>query len=502
MSDKKKLLIVDDEYNTRQALMRYLGKKFDVSGACDGTEAIELLANNVYDLVLTDLRMPGADGLSVLDAAAKNGHYTPCILLTAYGSITDAVKAVKMGAFDFVPKPVKLSQLEQVIEAALAAGHHVAKAIGTDDKNVESVEDISNNLTTSTSNGIAISNQDESFVLEQDTTTPMGKVISTAVDVAKSRASVLLTGESGTGKEVVANLIHKASARPGAFVAVHCAALTATILESELFGYEKGAFTGANDRHIGKFEAANNGTIFLDEIGEIDAPSQVKLLRVLETHSFERVGGVETVHSNFRLIAATNRNLKQMVLDGTFREDLFYRLSVVNLELPPLRQRPNEIPNLVKYFVTKFCQENARPILDIDSEVLAKLVSYSWQGNIRELRNTIESMVVLAKGASLSLDDLPSNIKNFDLENNLIIDKSTPILDIRLTNSTGESFNEKTFINDVVKEPATLKVKTDLKKQEMDIILKTLEECGGNRTKAAEVLGISRRTLQRKLSGK
>ena len=497
MSDKKKLLIVDDEYNTRQALMRYLGKRFDVSGACDGTEAIELLANNAYDLVLTDLRMPGADGLSVLEAAAKSGHYTPCILLTAYGSITDAVKAVKMGAFDFVSKPVKLSQLEQVIEAALAAANHVSSAGKAEDTATNTSLVVSQNNDATSNNLKDFSTGVDSFVLEQDTTTLMGKVISTAIDVAKSRASVLLTGESGTGKEVIANLIHKASSRPGTFVAVHCAALTATILESELFGYEKGAFTGANDRHIGKFEAANNGTIFLDEIGEIDAQSQVKLLRVLETHSFERVGGLETVHSNFRLIAATNRNLRQMVLDGTFREDLFYRLSVVNLELPPLRQRPNEIPPLVKSFVEKFCQENERPILGIDDEVLEKLVAYNWQGNIRELRNTIESMVVLAKGANLTLDNLPANIRNFDKPgSSVILDSSSQ--DINLKNEKDSVSKENPSDVSLPKD----NVKTDLKKQEMDIILKTLDECGGNRTKAAEVLGISRRTLQRKLSGK
>lgn len=497
MSDKKKLLIVDDEYNTRQALMRYLGKRFDVSGACDGTEAIELLANNAYDLVLTDLRMPGADGLSVLEAAAKSGHYTPCILLTAYGSITDAVKAVKMGAFDFVSKPVKLSQLEQVIEAALAAANHVSSAGKAEDTATNTSLVFSQNNDATSNNLKDFSTGVDSFVLEQDTTTLMGKVISTAIDVAKSRASVLLTGESGTGKEVIANLIHKASSRPGTFVAVHCAALTATILESELFGYEKGAFTGANDRHIGKFEAANNGTIFLDEIGEIDAQSQVKLLRVLETHSFERVGGLETVHSNFRLIAATNRNLRQMVLDGTFREDLFYRLSVVNLELPPLRQRPNEIPPLVKSFVEKFCQENERPILGIDDEVLEKLVAYNWQGNIRELRNTIESMVVLAKGANLTLDNLPANIRNFDKPgSSVILDSSSQ--DINLKNEKDSVSKENPSDVSLPKD----NVKTDLKKQEMDIILKTLDECGGNRTKAAEVLGISRRTLQRKLSGK
>ena len=497
MSDKKKLLIVDDEYNTRQALMRYLGKRFDVSGACDGTEAIELLANNAYDLVLTDLRMPGADGLSVLEAAAKSGHYTPCILLTAYGSITDAVKAVKMGAFDFVSKPVKLSQLEQVIEAALAAANHVSSAGKAEDTATNTSLVVSQNNDATSNNLKDFSTGVDSFVLEQDTTTLMGKVISTAIDVAKSRASVLLTGESGTGKEVIANLIHKASSRPGTFVAVHCAALTATILESELFGYEKGAFTGANDRHIGKFEAANNGTIFLDEIGEIDAQSQVKLLRVLETHSFERVGGLETVHSNFRLIAATNRNLRQMVLDGTFREDLFYRLSVVNLELPPLRQRPNEIPPLVKSFVEKFCQENERPILGIDDEVLEKLVAYNWQGNIRELRNTIESMVVLAKGANLTLDNLPANIRNFDKpSSSVILDLSSQ--DINLKNEKDSVSKENQSDVSLPKD----NVKTDLKKQEMDIILKTLDECGGNRTKAAEVLGISRRTLQRKLSGK
>jgi DNA-binding NtrC family response regulator len=307
--------------------------------------------------------------------------------------------------------------------------------------------------------------------------TPMQGVYETARTVAPSRASVLLSGESGTGKEVIARLIHENSGRSGAFVPVHCAALTSTILESELFGYEKGAFTGANERRSGKFELADKGTVFLDEIGEIDAATQVKLLRVLETRAFERVGGTETVHSDFRLISATNRDLKKMVAEGTFREDLFFRLSVINLKLPPLRERRNEIPALVKLFAAEFAAENAMPVPEILPEAMELLCRAPWQGNIRELRNCIESMVVLSGGKPLGVSLLPPDITGGS--------GSFPVQEVSVS-QTAES------------NPAPA---LDIHDAETKLIEQALEKCGGNRTKAAELLGISRRTLQRKLAG-
>ena len=455
MSDRKKLLIADDEFNTRAALERYFKRKYRIETAADGEEAIALIGQTDCDLVLTDLRMPGADGMSVLKAAAARG--IPCVLLTAYGSITDAVSAVKLGAYDFVSKPVKLNQLETVVEAALARGSAPAEK-----------EPVPVRPTASAP-------VPEGIVTPEGKNTPMLAVYETARTVAPSRASVLLRGESGTGKEVIARLIHETSGRQGPFVAVHCAALTSTILESELFGYEKGAFTGANERRSGKFEQADKGTVFLDEIGEIDAATQVKLLRVLETRSFERVGGTETVKSDFRLISATNKDLRKMVQEGTFREDLFYRLSVINLELPPLRERREEIPALVEKFTAEFARENGRNIPTVTPEVMAQLVNAPWRGNIRELRNCIESMVVLSRGDVLDKVDLPGQETNTTL----------------ITHSEAVAAKKPS-----VPESSGL----GLREAEIKLIEQALEKCGGNRTKAAELLGISRRTLQRRLA--
>jgi DNA-binding NtrC family response regulator len=454
MSDKKTILIADDEFNTRTALERFFKRKYAISTAADGSEALTQINAGNFDLVLTDLRMPGADGMSVLEAAAAKG--IPCVLLTAYGSITDAVQAVKLGAYDFVSKPVKLAQLETVIEAALA---QEKAAEGTPEPAVPPVPASVPGIVTP--DGIS---------------TPMAAIYETARTVAPSRASVLLAGESGTGKEVVAKLIHESSGRTGAFVPVHCAALTSTILESELFGCEKGAFTGANERRAGKFELADKGTVFLDEIGEIDAATQVKLLRVLETRSFERVGGNETVHSDFRLISATNRDLKQMVRDGSFREDLYFRLSVINLKLPPLRERRSEIPALVKLFISEFSAENGMNVPGISPGTLDKLCNAAWHGNIRELRNCIESMVVLSGGKTLDDSLLPAE----------------------LFEKTAETAEKSTIVPSPADQDSSSAL--DIHDAEAKLIAQALEKCGGNRTRAAEMLGISRRTLQRKLS--
>ena len=459
MSKSYKLLIADDEFNTRELLGRYLRRRYDVDTAMDGVEAIKKLESTDYDLVLTDLRMPGADGFEVLEKANKSGRKTPCIVLTAYGSIVDAVKAVKAGAFDFVSKPVKLDQLETVIASALS---------GAGDAQTEAVND--------TGEKTALPAADDAgAIVTPGDGSAMKLVYDTACEVAASRATVLLTGESGTGKEVIARLIHDRSRRKGKFVAVHCAALTSTLLESELFGYEKGAFTGAAERRLGKFETADSGTVFLDEVGEIDLATQVKLLRVLETRCFERVGGVEQVKSDFRLISATNKDLKQMIKDGTFREDLYYRLAVIDLELPPLRRRRDEIPLLVGKFVREFAAENGKSVPEISSEAMSALVACDWPGTIRQLRNCMESVVVLLKNGVIDLNDLPEEIRN----------GSSADVDIPSAPETvsGEQQGAGQAIRDV----------------EWELIEKVLAECNGNRTKAAERLGISRRTIQRRL---
>ena len=456
MAERPSLLIVDDEYNTRETLIDFLGRRFDVSGAGNGSEAIKLLQERDFDLVLTDLRMPEADGMSVLEAAKSKARRPKCIMLTAYGSISDAVQAMKHGAFDFITKPIKLKKLEEVIASALdsletekksAAANTLLSPVKPENEN-KSVENTSSVLMPG-SNG----------------NDPMSNVFKTALTVSPSRSTVLLLGESGTGKEVVARFIHDNSNRTGLFVAVHCAALSATLLEDELFGHEKGAFTNAVAMRRGRFELADHGTIFLDEIGEIDAATQVKLLRVLETHKFERLGGSETIESDFRLIAATNRNLKEMVEKGEFREDLYYRLSVFDLHLPPLRERKGEIPALADHFIKEFARENLKNISGITPEALRKLSEYPWPGNIRELRNCIEKMVVLSGEMMLREEDIPENIREYRPET--------------ADAGSGDTLN--------------------LESSEKELIRKALAECGGNRAAAARKLGISRRTLYRKL---
>ena len=458
MADRYKILIADDEFNTRETLARYMRRSYDVDTAMDGVEAKEKLSLNRYDLVLTDLRMPGADGFEVLAAANVSGRRTPCVVLTAYGSIVDAVRAVKNGAFDFVSKPIKLDQLEAVIKSALAG------AVSPQTGDVRKTEATQENCQVA----------DSSMVIPQEGD-PMKEICDNASAVAPSRASVLLCGESGTGKEVIAKFIHDNSGRKGKFVPVHCAALTATILESELFGYEKGAFTGAAEQKKGKFEIADGGTLFLDEIGEIDLSTQVKLLRVLETRSFERVGGVEQVKSDFRLVSATNRDLRTMVEEGTFREDLYYRLAVINLELPPLRKRSQEIPVLVNKFVREFALENGRNIPEVSVDAMDKLCSYEWPGNIRQLRNCIESCVVLLKGDVITSEDVPLS-------------------------SSGVKSSVPSVVTDDKDNVSEKPVPRGMREVEWELIEKTLAECGGNRSKAAEILGISRRTIQRRLS--
>ncbi len=441
-SKKKKhtLLIVDDERNTRDALRRYFCRDFDITTAEDGVIAMNLLKNNNYDLVLTDLKMPGAGGMNVLDATLGKTPPPTCIVFTAYGSIETAVSAVKAGAFDFVTKPVNLDKLEEVIKRALESRELAAEA-PLAPKRPENEIDLSNIVA-------------ESKIMQD--------ILQTVRQVAPSRSTVLLSGESGTGKEVIAQALHLLSRREGKFVPVHCAALSANLLESELFGHEKGSFTGATDTKHGRFELADGGTLFLDEIGEIDPQVQVKLLRVLETRSFERVGGVEAISTKARLISATNRDLMQMVKDGTFREDLFYRLDVVNIKLPALREHSEDIPVLVEKFISEFAEDNDKKIDGISDDAMEIIQNYSWPGNIRELRNCIERMVVLCSSDMLDLNNLPENVR---------IDAS------------GKSRDD------------TL----DLDRNEALLISKALDECKGNRTKAAQKLGMSRRTLHRRL---
>ncbi|MBE6379392.1 MAG: sigma-54-dependent Fis family transcriptional regulator [Lentisphaerae bacterium] len=449
---KHRILLVDDERGTLDAMQRFLKRRFEVTAADNGAAAIDFIQKNDYDLVLTDLRMPGRDGMGVLDAALQKNPQPLCIILSAYGTVESAVNAVKRGAFDFVMKPVNLEQLTLIIDRALATRQLQCE-------NRELRQKLSQD-------------QNNAPVVAQSA--QMRSILELIKQVAPSRTTVLLTGESGTGKEVMAKALHDWSNRTGKFVPVHCAALPATLLESELFGHEKGAFTGATEERKGRFELAAGGTLFLDEIGEIDLATQVKLLRVLENRTFERVGGSESITSDARIVAATNRDLESMIARGEFREDLYYRLNVVSIKLPGLRERKEDIPLLVKHFIDSVCRDNNLEPLKITPQAMSVLERYSFPGNIRELRNLVERMVVLARTDTIDVEDIPEQVRN-----------NTTLMPKAIAESPRTT------------EPEAIKL--DLGNNERKLIEQALHTTKGNRTQAAEILGISRRTLLRRL---
>lgn len=444
MNTKPVVLIVDDEKNTREGLARALRRSYDVLIAESGAAALNILSEKPVDVMLSDLRMPGMDGMTLMQRALAVSPQLVCILLTAYGNIETAVDAMRHGATDFLTKPVNLEQLEMVLQRVL-------RSRSAETENRQLREQL-----------------DSKFGLENiiGSSPEMQQVFDTVRQVAASRATVLIQGESGTGKELIAKAIHRLSPRKnGAFVPVHCAALSSTLLESELFGHEKGSFTGAAERRKGRFELADGGSLFLDEIGEVDAGVQVKILRALEERRFERVGGQEAIDVDTRLIAATNRDLKKMVADGKFREDLYYRLYVVVIHLPALRERAGDIPLLLKHYLDVFNQENGRAIEGFSPDALDMLTAYRWPGNVRELRNVVEQIVVLSRSQRIGVRDLPPHIRDAGAAGGTL-------------HVAGGTLGE----------------------MEKQAILRALKEAGGNRTHAAEKLGISRRTLHRKIA--
>ncbi len=454
--DKPTLLIVDDEVPTRSGLRDALEDRFDVYIAEDSATAKELLREQQYDVLLTDLRLPQEDGIKLIEFAKSLKKPPICILMTAYGSEDIAVEAMKRGADDYISKGrLQIDELEIRIEKALRSKH-------LESENVK--------LRTELNSRFGL----ENIIGESP---KMREIFDIVRQVAPTEATVLIYGESGTGKELVARAIHQLSSRSHRpLVIVHCAALSPTLLESELFGHEKGAFTGAFERRIGRFEEANGGTLFLDEIGEIDHVIQVKLLRFLGEHSFERVGSNKTIKSDVRIIAATNRNLYEMVKKGTFREDLYYRLRVVEINLPPLREKKMDIPLLVANFIKEFAIRNGKVITGINDEAMEYLLKYDWPGNVRELRTTIEHAVVFCKGDTITARDLPLFIRQPN----------------RTEITTDSNVSIKSEIN-VPDSPLTIK------EAEKKLIINALNECDGNRTLAAKRIGISRRTLHRKL---
>ncbi|MEY2485054.1 MAG: hypothetical protein QOH39_702 [Verrucomicrobiota bacterium] len=449
------ILIVDDEKHTRDGLRRLLEDDYDVYVAGDIAGAINVLEREPIDLLLTDLRLGTEDGMTLIDRALKMPHPPICIMMTAYGSVDTAVEAMKRGAYDFVTKPLNLDKVEMLIARALQG---------------RKLEQENRSLRQQVDERYGVENiWGESPVLRE--------VLDTIKQVAPSSANVLIEGESGTGKELAAHAIHKLSRRHRAkFVVVHCAALSPQLLESELFGHEKGAFTGASERHIGRFEQANGGTIFLDEIGEIDPSTQVKLLRIMsEQRAFERVGGTQTLRADVRVIAATNKNLEKLVREGKFRDDLFFRLNVVRITMPPLRDRKEDIPLLVRGFLRHFSQLNDKPLLELTADAMNALLIYDWPGNVRELRTAIEHGVVMATTDKITVRDLPLAIRQ-------AAGTSLP-----RGISAAKAFGEKTS-------------PLDLHETERKLILQALATSNGNVTAAAKKLGISRRTLHRKIN--
>src|SRR5213595_428593 len=385
------ILIVDDEKHTRDGLRRLLKDEYDVYVAEDIGGAISVLERETVDLLLTDLRLGAEDGMQLIDRALKMAHPPICIMMTAYGSVDTAVEAMKRGAYDFVTKPLNLDKVEMLIARALR-----------DSKLEQENQSLRQQV-------------DKRYGLENiwGDSAALHEVLDTIRQVAPSSANVLIEGESGTGKELAAHAIHNLSRRNKAkFVTVHSAALSPTLLESELFGHEKGAFTGAHERRMGRFEQANGGTIFLDEVAEIPPTTQVKLLRVIsEERAFERVGGNQPLRADARLIAATNKNLEQLVKEGKFRDDLYFRLNVVRIVMPPLRDRKEDIPILVRGFLRHFCKENHKPLLELAPYAMDALLAYNWPGNVRELRTAIEHGVVMATGQQITLRDLPMAVR-------------------------------------------------------------------------------------------
>jgi two-component system response regulator AtoC len=449
------ILIVDDEKHTRDGLRRLLENDYDVYVAADIAGAKNVLERESIDLLLTDLRLGNEDGMTLIDRALKMAHPPICIMMTAYGSVDIAVEAMKRGAYDFVTKPLNLDKVEMLIARALGA---------------QKLEQENRTLRQQV---------DERYGLENiiGESAALREVLDTIRQVAPSSANVLIEGESGTGKELAAHAIHNLSRRNKAkFVVVHCAALSPTLLESELFGHERGAFTGAHERRIGRFEQANGGTIFLDEVAEIPASTQVKLLRVMsEERAFERVGGNQTLRADVRLIAATNKSLEALVREGKFRDDLFFRLNVVRITMPPLRERKEDIPLLVHGFLRHFCKANDKPLLDLTADAMNTLLTYNWPGNVRELRGAIEHGVVMATGTKITLRDLPSAVRQ----------AASTTLPRGI--SAAKAFAEKSS-------------PLDIRATEKRLIMQALAATNGNVTAAAKKLGISRRTLHRKIN--
>jgi len=441
-----RVVVADDEESARRGLGRILSEDgFEVHLASNGEEALKLVAEETPDVLLTDLRMPGMDGHDLLNRVRRGYPDVAVVIMTAHGTIRSAVQALREGASDYLTKPIDVEEVEHLLDRILEKKRLLAET------------------------QLLRERLDEKYNFENiiGRSPEMLEVFSLVEQVAPSQASILITGESGTGKELIAQAIHQRSPRRSApFVKVSCAALPETLLESELFGHERGAFTGALSRRAGRFEAAAGGTIFLDEVGDIPPGMQVKLLRFLQERQFERLGGNRTLTVDVRVISATHRDLAQLIREGTFREDLYYRLDVIEIHLPAIRERKTDIPLLADFFVHKFAASNGKHVLGLTQDTLAAFMAYSWPGNVRELEHAVERAVILARDDKLDLSLFPS----LPREQPVVRSQSGPVV-------PGASLEEI----------------------EMEAILRTLEAAGGSTTRAASILKISPRTIQYKL---
>lgn len=448
MNKEYSILIIDDEASQREILKGYLEKKgYKTYSASSGSDGVSVTKSEHVDIILSDYKMPDKTGIEVLEEIKQINPEISFVLMTAYGTIENAVKAMRLGAYDYLSKPVDLDELELLLEKII------------ENKNLKSeVTFLKQQL-------------QEKFKIDSfiSSSPKMQEVLSVAARAAESKATVLITGESGTGKEVLAKSIHFISPRKDKpFVAVNIPALPETLLESELFGHEKGAFTGAEKSRIGRFELANKGTIFLDEIGDIPMNLQVKLLRVLQEHKIERLGSNESIDVDVRVIAATHQNLEQKIKDGDFREDLFYRLNVISIHIPPLRERKEDVMPLIEHFIKKYAEENDRPKIEISKEAVDYLMKYNYPGNVRELENIIERAVVLARQNIITVNDLPSNVKGFKTETDPILEENKTLTE-------------------------------QIEALEKKLIYDALMKANGNQSLAGRMLGLTERNLRYKM---
>ncbi len=458
LPEKKQVLIVDDEPNLRKILAAQLARDgYDVMTAEDGAEGLQMLKEHHIDLVVTDLKMPNVDGMTLLREALREDPDLPVVMITAHGTVDTAVEALKIGAFDYLTKPFDKDEVRQVVSKALRT-----RELGDTDAKEPAK-----------GAGARFGIIGQSVGL--------GELYQVLERVADTPTTVLITGESGTGKELVARALHDQSSRNDKpFIKVNCAAIPKELIESELFGYERGAFTGAVSSKPGRFELANGGTLFLDEIGEIPVEMQVKLLRALQESEFERVGGIKTIRVDVRLVAATNRDLKKLIVNGSFREDLFYRLNVVPIRLPALRERTGDIPILVSHFLSKFNERLKKSVQGCDADAMELLVAYGWPGNIRELENVVERAVLFCDAVNLRSQDLPGELRGGTVSPR---DPTDHLPSAPIPPESG------------LKEH----VKIAMSRLERDLVSRALTQTSGNVTHAARLLKISRKGLQLKM---